>query len=190
MKTIRHSIFLALLAISASGCFSSRLVDKTRLTTRSTFEPTVLYQATNNENLAMAGFIHTNVQPGDGWSANYRREDNVLQYLVFPGAKTLAGLPDQKAERGAYFWLDNNNKRLSQFTTTSNFYLTLPSGYEKVTDLSQWSPTLHIQGSERQSNSGKKALLPLTVVADVVTLPIQIIGYVIVMAGYAVTGGH
>ena len=113
---------------------------------------------------------------------------------MLPGAKAAVRLPlleikgkpfpaivkDETAWQ-LWQWLDYNNKKLSEFAMSSNLCMSLPSDCEKVGDLPQTGFTLVIQDTERHPRASRRNLVPVTVVVDIVTAPVQAVGYCIAL---------
>ena len=166
-RTALNAIILLGLALLATGCCTGMLVDYSKKSTRDTFLPRTLYQETNHTRLAIEGTLFKHVPQEKAYTGK-----GLPQCLMLPDNNPLS-LP---AEGKEWQWLHDNRESLCKLAKGSTLQDTIPPNYERVAVFKDTYGSIPMPHTERK-HTAAMACAPLTVAADVVTLPLQLIGW-------------
>jgi hypothetical protein len=176
MKRIKQGAALVMLAICAVGCCTQRLSEYAHQTTRDTFLPHTLFQQTNGNRIAFEGTLYKNVPSSVTYAGN-----GTPRCLVLPDTDRGWHTPVKGKERR---WFDDNYHAFCELANESMLQVTMPPGYRKVPDFPKTWPSIPMPDSERQPHMGAMALAPLTVIADVILSPFQLMGFAMLGIGH------
>jgi hypothetical protein len=167
-----------------SGCCTSTLLATSKKTTRDTFTPAVLYQGPNSAydrqipihtRLAMGGTVNKAVPEGQG------RWFHPSKHQIVPDQFFLMQTPyhwdmpagDQKQQLQ---WFRSHDDALARAAQGGRVEGSLPPNYQRVADFPKLPfSSFVISGTEKKHTSAAVLAIPLTIAADVVTFPFQLI---------------
>ena len=192
-----------MLAVSATGCATSSLLDKYHETTSDTFTPFTVYSTTNYNNFAFEGNLaYANGNPSlrtfmmfpQGSSTNFQGE------II---SRTKIGIDANYGEGGLKMQLYRTLQHLPASVSTNMIQTnSLPPYYYKFSDIypNMDRPAETVDGTDRYSDKikfgikeyhssrGVIVFIPFTVVIDVATSPIQIPYYLLI--SWAMANSH
>jgi hypothetical protein len=178
-KIIFHLVFVIALATFATGCCTASLMSKFHEKTIDDFNPSAIYQSTNNDSFALEGTIHNYLRIAV--EKNYWRHLNsgVHTYLIIPQKQLqFTNLTDETNTLAEIKKLSPDQTK--HFKTKN----TLPSNFQKVADLPK--NEVWIDAGEHRPNGGLIIFIPFTVAADVALSPI----YLIIAIPFMIGGVH
>jgi hypothetical protein len=175
MKRIKQGGILVLLALCAVGCCTQRLREYSHLTTQDMFIPHLLFQETNGTRLAFEGKLYKNVPQGTAYAG-----EGKWRSLVMPDTGRWR-LPVGGREEQ---WLHDCYDTLCKLAQDSKLQDSMPSEYQKVTEFHDTNWSLPMPHSQRQPRRGAMAWAPLTVIADVILSPFQLMGFAMLAFGH------
>jgi hypothetical protein len=166
-KIVFHLALVVALAAFATGCCTASLMSKFHVKTIDDFNPSAIYQSTNNDYFALEGTIHNYLKIAVEKNHFRHLNSGVHSYLIIPRKQL------QFAD------LTNNTNTITDIKKlspdqTKHFKTkdTLPSNFQKVTDLPK--NDVWIDAGEHRPNGGIIIFVPFTVAADVALIPIYL----------------
>jgi len=167
VKIVFYLALLIALATFATGCCTTSLMSKFHEKTIDDFNPSAIYQSTNNDCFALEGTIHNYLKIAA--EPNYFRHLNsgVHTYLIIPQKQlqfadlanetnTLAEIKKLSPDQTKHFKTENK----------------LSSNFQKVADLPK--NDVWIDAGEHRPNGGIIIFVPFTVAADIALIPIYL----------------
>ncbi len=157
-----HFVAAIALAWLASGCCTYVLVSSTHYTTHDTFNPSSLYQTTNREDFALQGMRYKN-------STEREQSDASAAVVIMPKKNLIP----ENLQTNDTLSLEDLKTLPTDYTKTLKIKTQLPAKYEEIASF----PTndVSIVLKEHHPRRYRYVFVPVTVVADIVTSPIQLI---------------
>ena len=162
IRMVVHCIAAIVLIWLASGCCTYFLVSSTHYTTHDTFNPSSLYQATNREDFALNGTRFKN-------STEHEQANASAAFVIMPREK----LVPENLRTNDTLSLEDLQILPTDYTKGLKTKTTLPAKYIQIASF----PTndVSIVVKEHHPRRYRYVFVPVTVVADIVTSPIQLI---------------
>lgn len=159
IKILCQLAFVLMLALGNSGCCTYMLVDSTHYQTQDTFNPSAVYQTTNN-----AGFALKGTRYNDATEHGLTNASHV--FVLLPKEKLV---PANLRTKGTL-----TLREIQNFTADNTIGLKtktqLPANYNLVANLPPNHTSLVLQ--KHHPRRIRYVLVPFTLAADVVTFPI------------------
>jgi hypothetical protein len=163
IKIILHLLIATALCAFGSGCCTYLLVDSAKYTTHDTFNPSAVYQTTNNRHsFALEGTRYNN-------SSEQGLSNSNLAFVIMPKAKLIPS----NLRTNDTLSIGDIQTLPPDYTKSLKTKNALPANYEKITTLSTNSTYITIK--DHHPKRVYYVFVPLTVAADIVTAPVQLV---------------
>lgn len=157
-----HFVAAITLAWLASGCCTYLLLDSTHYKTRDTFNPSALYQATNHADFALGGTRFKN-------STEHGQTNASTAFVIMPKKE----LVPENLRMNDMLSLEDLQILPPDYTKGLKTKTQLPAKYTEMTTYPTNNVSIVLK--EHHPRRYRYVFVPVAVMADVVTFPIQII---------------